>query len=459
MDKAQIPFNWKETCLFQRNSNLYTFSRDPLFKKIQFTHIYMPWDDSIENELMFKIKADITELGKVFIPLMNFNQKGFDISVQEFETINNQLTHGGGETHLIMTNLKSIHIFRVQKIVKRNGVKDKNINKIFQKNKYNYWLVVDDVFVLDVDHMGDEEGLIDNLNCFIQEDQVQNIFRVPHSTNNDNEGTSNFRWIEFNRNLTYDYFIRNSELKANIFQDSWEHLGRSTQHYLITCELERQKCVFYRDQEKWAHLKQAFCAYKNALVAELNEIYILPLVVAIGSFESLFEAWNVVKAGLSNSKSTDLIEEVLDGKQTQIDDLEDILLFSKNSKSLYYSLKNQFAKKFHKEEYLLIENFLAKQDSLVNTFECRHLPENVKLIIDIEDWIKFMDKQIQAGKANDLKGANLKLSHLVSLMISTHHDDNIFFKLLEEKMSKGSVQKSFADEVKSLNIAKIKKAA
>ncbi|MDH5414614.1 MAG: hypothetical protein OEW87_10790 [Flavobacteriaceae bacterium] len=392
--------------------------------------------------------------------MMNFDQSAYELKGEELTSFDIQVQSSDGETHLIMTNFKSIHVFRVNKIWTKEQVKGIKVNSSFKKTKYLFWIEVDDIFLLDVNHIGDESGLQQRLTEFIDQEQTQNIFRVPHTTLSHKADQGNkFKWVSANRSVTYDYFIRSCELKENIFQDVWDSLSRSTQHFLTVCELQRQQCVFYRDREKWDHLNLALQSYHSSLVSELNEIYILPLVNAIGTFESLHEAWCLIRESLANKHTVKLIDEILDTKTNQINSLDDFLFFTSHAKSLYYSLKNHFSKKFHKEEFLLIENFLGRQDSLINGFQCKELTSTLKLIVKIEEWIKQTNEMAQSVEDSNLKDSNLKLSHLLSIMMSGNYENNIFFKLLEEKMLKGTVQKTFADEVKELSNINLKKVA
>lgn len=446
-----MSFEWKKTQVFYRDSNLYSFTKNPLFRKNQYAHIYMPWCEEIENELMFHLKDLITSNGHCYIPLMDIEQKSFLINPEEVEIINVQAKSGIGETHLVMSNSKSIHVFRLIEIsheaeVMRN---EKTTLSSFHSKKFKYWLKVDDIFVLDVNHIGNQVEVLQNLTDFINEDQIQNVFssvcEIPKK-----KITPDGKWIKKERSLTYEYFIRSCELKDNIYQDAWDYYARMAQHELINCELLRQKCVFQRGEEKWASLQASFYAYQDALIHELNDIYILPLVNAILNFESLNGAWKVAQEGLINKRLMYLLKDILDGESSQIDNLEDFLFFTKNAKSFYYSLKNQFSKKFHKEEFLLVENFLEKQEALIDSFHCRRIADKITLINHLNDWVENCHSY--AGKINlvELKNSNLKLSHLLSIMVSANSHENIFFQLVEEKTERATSLKSFDEEVRGL---------
>ena len=112
-----MSFDWTLSQVFNRDSNIYNFTKDPLFRRNELKHVYMPWDENLEDELMYLIKAQINKEGSVLIPFMNLDQTptsfNNDIQIQ----INEQVASPFGETHLVMSNLKSIHIYRVTKVL------------------------------------------------------------------------------------------------------------------------------------------------------------------------------------------------------------------------------------------------------------------------------------------------------------------------------------------------------
>ncbi|MBT4792684.1 MAG: hypothetical protein HON90_14010, partial [Halobacteriovoraceae bacterium] len=84
-------FDWKNSQVFERSSNLYSFSRNPLFKVNKLLHIYMPWAQDFDAELMFKVKANINEGGSSFIPYMEIDQSAKTFSAVEMKVLNDQI--------------------------------------------------------------------------------------------------------------------------------------------------------------------------------------------------------------------------------------------------------------------------------------------------------------------------------------------------------------------------------
>ena len=134
------------------------------------------------------------------------------------------------------------------------------------------------------------------------------------------------------------------------------------------------------------------------------------------------EAWDNIKHAHINLKSIESLEDVVTGSKESVETLEDFVCLSKSAKSLFFSLKNQFSKKLFMAEHLLVENFLSKNDSLFDSFLCRHLDEQVESIIEIEKWILTINKHKESFDLEELRVCNSKLSHLISIMSSASYN-------------------------------------
>jgi hypothetical protein len=457
----------KKTFVFNRESSIYTFSKNPLEVKLDVGHIFMPWKDEVDEELMFKIKEEILTRGNTYIPLLEFNFDKFILSDEQTGMLDHQLANQI-ETHLVLTNFESIHVCRIKRIINKEmmlnlpGCEIDCLKKISSKGEF--WIEVDDLYVLDVNHIGISKDIFNEINSFISNKQTHNIFQTFKSFRVGSLNETFFeiqqnRWVDLNRSLTYDYYIRACELKDNIYQDSWTYLSRRTHHELISSALDRHKGVLFRDLKKWNLLYTSFSSYKKAIITELNNVYIRPLANAIVDSDILKEAWEGIQGGVINPKINGMIKSLIEGDITEVDSLTDFLFYIKNVRSFLFTLKNKFTKKIYKEEFLTIENFLIRQESLIESLTFRGLDKKIKSIIDIDDWINETNNNISESSKDMVKDCNLKLSHLLSIMASASYADNIFFKLIEEKAGRGIVQKSFEDEVKDLLSIELKKAA
>src|SRR5690554_1699008 len=111
---------WDRSLVFDRVSNIYSFSQDPLLRKKVRKHIYLPWDASVAPDLMFRIKKILNEEGRCYIPFMEKDYSPSFMSDELFGALDSQIENGA-ETHLIMSNMDSIHILRLDGIEKRDS--------------------------------------------------------------------------------------------------------------------------------------------------------------------------------------------------------------------------------------------------------------------------------------------------------------------------------------------------
>ena len=88
---------------------------------------------------------------------------------------------------------------------------------------------------------------------------------------------------------------------------------------------------------------------------------------------------------------------------------------------------------------------------MIESFLCRNLNSKIKSILEVKEWLGHIVNNLDSLSGQDKKNAALKLTHILTILTSTSYEDNLFFKLIEEKTSKGVVKRSFEDEVKSLN--------
>ena len=267
------------------------------------------------------------------------------------------------------------------------------------------------------------------------------------------------KWIELNRNLTYDYFIRSCELEENIYQNTWKDLSRRTQHCLIMAEQLRHKGILYKDMEKLAFFKDTFEAYLSALINELNEIYISPLSKVFHEYESLQEVWRSLQNGLVQPELRIIMDHLFSDKDHHIATLETFLIYMNNAKTCLFSMKHKYEKKIGKEEYLLMENFLARQENLIESFLAKNLDKKIESIIAIKNWLQHTMEIKNDLTLSEVKDYTLKLSHLLSIMTSASYEDNIFFQLTEQKTLRGIVRKSFDEEVRDLSKLYLNKVA
>jgi len=459
---------WNRPYVFTRSSNIYTFSRNPLPQKNNYSHIYMPWTEEIVHDLLFKVKSEISESGSCVIPFMDCELNRIGLTNEELIQFEKQLSFGV-ETHLVMSNMDSIHMLKVRSVLTSKELKkNKEIAKlsIFEdKDQFQFWIEVDDLFVYRANHSGTAELVESDLEALVNDEQNQNFFvpiqqlNIYDSHKSDDLRAQALKWTELNRNLTYDYFIRSCELEENIYQDTWKDLSRRTQHCLIMTEQLRHKGILYKDQEKLNFFKDSFESYLSALINELNEVYIGPLNKVYHGYESLQDVWKGLQEGLVHPELRTIMTHLFEHSDNQIATLETFLIYMNNAKTCLFSMKHKYEKKIGKEEYLLMENFLTRQENLIELFLCKKLDKKLESIIEVKNWLQYIMDSKESLSLIEIKDCTLKLSHLLTIMTSASYKDNLFFQLTEQKTLRGVVRKSFEEEVRDLNKLYLKKVA
>src|SRR5690606_26500687 len=87
-----------------------------------------------------------------------------------------------------------------------------------------------------------------------------------------------------------------------------------------------------------------------------------------------------------------ILEKLFSKSQNGIESLEDFLIYARYAKSFLFSLKNRFSRKIGREEFLIIENALIKQENLIDSFGCKNLDQKLKSLISIQDLLKTHKK-------------------------------------------------------------------
>lgn len=439
--------------VFERATNILLFSRNTLPIKSTSTHLYIPWTTDFDKDLLFKVKSNLLENGTSFIPFADLNMNPADISNEVLVTIKEQLS-SNIETHLVMSNGESIHILKVSGVgsVEPSKLKTESREFVdsFRALKKTYvWIEVEDLYVYRANH-SEDLSIEDELTLLIEQEQRGYFFspiqKINIENNVDLEATN---WVKVQRNLTYDYFVRSRELEQNIFQGSWGELSAPTRHCLISFEQLRHKALLHKNSEKFMLLKESFELYLSGILNELNEVYISSFSSTFDRYSCLQDAWREVKDSLVNAKLRKILEETYSRADKQLTSLEDFLFYIDKIKSCFFSLKNKFSKKIGKEEYLIVENFLTKQEAMIDSLVARELDQKIKCLVKVKNWLNQYSN-ISSIDSLEINQVSLKLTHILSILGSTNYEDNIFFKVLEEKTTKGFIRRTFEDEVHSL---------
>lgn len=426
-----MSFDFNKFQIFQRYTKV-------LNKSELLTHLYLPWTEEIDLELMFKVKKQLRSTGVCYIPLLELSGDSANINDDQFANLKNQLKLNYFETHLVMNNQKVVHILKVDDILATNNLDEKISNEFQIPNASvaNFWVKVSDLYVLDVDYLGVKDDINNKLVRFMQEEQQRVLFQ---------------KWIKTDRQLTYDYFMRSCELEESIYPMCWQGISSKSKHLLIHGETLRKEAVSLRDSQKWKALQEAFESYKNAVMWELNETYVFPLIDSLLRYENCLKEWRSFASSQIEKDSTlKLIEELLSKKTDSIDNFNCFLTFVKDLKSHLFSFKREFTNKLFSEEFLILEKCLEKHEQRIEAFKYQGLCEKVDMLSQLELWVGQVKKDLIRLEPMALKNCTLKLGHILSLINTSSQDNNIFFSLLEIKLERSCSCLDLNDEVKAL---------
>jgi hypothetical protein len=436
--------------VFERASNILSFSRNTLPITDNSFHIFMPWTKAADDELMFKVRAELKSQGSFTFPFITDEESPCLSNILKIE---NQIT-GRVESHLVMSDGESIHIFKISKI--KNSFESSSDMQIQfeQADKASKWIEVSDVYVYRASH-DSGVSIADDLENLVSDEQKNFFFSPIQQIDILSEAKEeSLNWLSSERQLTYDYFIRNCELEENIFQGTWSDLNPRTRHCLVSFEQKRHEALVAKDVEKLMHLKSSFESYLSAMLNEINEVYINPLMHTFLNYECLKVAWDEVKDGLINPDLKKILEKMHSRDDKQLTSLEDFLFYVETIKSCLFSLKNRFSRKIGKEEYLVVEAFLTKQEGMIESLFSRELDVKIRSLTEVKSWLSVILNERETLSHKEIKTASLKLTHLLSVLSSTNYEDNIFFRIIEEKTGKNFVKRSFEDEVRTLVLPK-----
>ena len=451
-----MSFDFNKFQMFQRYTTV-------LNKKELCTHMYMPWSEEVDQEYMFKIKAEIRDHGHCYMPLMEldgtntYKHQGQKERDEKINKLEDQTRSSHVETHLLMFNQKVIHVLNIAEYYQDISSIKNEIPK-FLKEKVSdqyHWVKVSDLYVLDVDYLGVKEDLNKKLLDFMESEKEQSIFtdHTSHDIEFNLQGNnSTKKWVKAERQLTYDYFMKSCELEESIYPNCWSDISRNAQHLLVQGEILRKESILARNTQKWDGLTEAFSFYRNAIMWELNEVYVFPLVDAITRFESFSKVWGQYTQETSgNHESIKLINDIVLGKENCINDFNDFLYFMDHIKAVTFTLKNQISKKFFSEEFLIVEKFINKQDLKIESFKYKNISHEIKMLKKIETWVHESNKVMIDLTALQVKTCNLKLTHLLSMMNSSSDKNNILFRLIEEKSEHPCSSPNLDEEVNFLS--------
>lgn len=439
---------WLHPFVYHKHSQDFSFSHFNLHNFKEEFHIYIPWETDKNPELMFRIKKQLNDSGECRLDLDSICKEMLTIKSEDLSRIKAQLA-GDEETHIVMSNLDSIHLYRL-----------KDINHVNQKVS----LVVDDVFILSAHEDKGSQEVLNTLECFVGGREKENVFTGRYLNQDqsiDRESFREFKWSLKKRNLTYEYFIETKELQENIYGGFWKFLTKASQHELTVSGLSYHKSLYLPHFERWQELESSFYQFKHAVYIELNDLYVGKLCRAISMSTPFYEAWEKYKLANPQQNFVKVLDSIIQGEKELIDNFKDFSVYVDGIKPFLFSLKQYFSKNLVCEEALFIENFITSHDNLVAPYRLCEIRDFIDTYNRIEKWIEEVSnlKSTNHIDTRTQRECNLKLSGLISSISSGESGHNIILKLLREKSSCRETKPTLEGQVKNLFNIDLKKAA
>lgn len=430
---------WLSPFVYTKTSQDLNFKSFHSEKSPEELHFYSPWNQEKNPELLYKIKQKIVESGSCKIDLNLVSGKHLDISLAVMTIISNQIKDGK-ETHLVLSNLDSIHVYRVCE---------------FELNGDGHTLFVDDVFVLSAHEDNGSCGVSEQLTQFVERGYTEKIFAT-HSNK-----SFDFKWSLKERSITFEYYIASKELQENIYKDCWQYLTKSAQHELVGSTICYHQSLFLPHLEKWISLEETFSKFKSAAYIELNDLYIEKLCLAINTSRPLAEAWRKFRDHYPENDFTITLDKLIKGEIALIEEFNQFNIYIDGIKNFLFFLKQYFSKNLVNEESLFIESFISNHEQLVEPYRLIELREILSTYNEIEHWIGEVTIAYNQNLIEQVtqRECNLKLSGLINSISSLDPKQNILLKLLKEKSSSHIPKQTLEGQVKGLFNIDLKKAA
>jgi hypothetical protein len=435
------------------------------------------WDCSGHEFLMFELRTMLKQLGQIYIPIDKAKMISSFFSQIEFQI------SAGIETRIYYTNFTSVHVFKIDQLIKRSDIAESvilsRVHRYFANQKdAEYWLCVSDVYVLNTPHLDPNEfidkefsyfiSLADNSSSaleisrksfelftpiFVKEKNPSNIFHPFSGYKIDCNDVVRFqKWIETDRSLNENNLLRMYLLSSIIFHEGWGTFCAATQYYLNKHQEYQQSASSKQLNEKIRLNLDSFECYLIALFHELDNYAITPLddvfklhpeLVGILSGQS-FSHLKFFKAHLLQPRNADAI-----------------LSFLKNATSDFFSSSCILEKQLPGDIFIRIDKdlklILARLQKL----------QHSKILCFVEELLQYYKlAQSQIYPAAQSRQDQLELyKYLLKLnsrICSSFIDENVILQLSEIRIGRVLADKPVRKLIEEWTISnrkKFKKAA
>lgn len=292
------------------------------FKTSNPFHLYMPWNPGYCETQMFDLKKSLKANGTTHIPKLNKTKGKDPYSKKTLELLKKQI-QSGVETRLYMTDFRSIHVWKISDIIWNEsevnsilnldstldfykGIYKSSVEEKHEESPFEFWMKVDDLFVLWVDHEQSMREFLDHLSTLSEcdpsnpfynpekkitpyrsgrypmpvatEKLTDTIFKatyyVDSTAKDDGKAAIPSRWLNTHRQVTKEYLLMQSYLEKHIYSDIWHLLGLATKHYLTEFEMLRLESSDYLSiRQRLQFSKQVFDCFLSAVLNTLHNVF------------------------------------------------------------------------------------------------------------------------------------------------------------------------------------------
>ncbi len=400
------------------------------------------WPYQAAPHLMFEMKQMIKALGEVYYPVSLDQIDEFAVN-----TLSNQIT-SGFESKLLLTNLHSLHSFKIEKIISaeqcdhlftnNRGKIHKVFSDIINNSENFYWLKLTDCFVNTAAHLDHiialrrqvEKCINIKLNHKISLDDLElnrfslvyerefiPTFELPVSVVIDsNLQCKRLKWCETDRNFTEDYFSKSSFLNQVVFCPIWDHLTFSSQYnlYLMYDSLTNLMASSSK-QMMYDKSQSAFDYYLLAMFHQIEFMYFYPFDCILRRYaeesEDVFDSFKQEYPKDINTRT-----------------LLDLLNFLTEAKVVIFSLRKNLLKVTTHEKLINVDTILSTQAARIERFLRSDILEQIKDLLILRDQFaqNAMEGKSKIDRVQFVNSAILIMEKLIS-----NNSDNIFLKLCE----------------------------
>lgn len=417
-----------------------------ILKESMNYHFFLKWDDACNSELMFQLKRILKDTGKAYYPVsLKYLDKDYKLKVV------GQLEEGN-ETRLYVTNWDCLHAWNIGKIYLRpkKDFFSKNKDSIHQsfktcESKGYAWLELNDMYILHANHISGNQGLekeistlwsVDNFESLEEKDldtlepkvviDSSGLSIFDHACDQENKvvDSKNKKWIEFNRNLTSDYFLRGCYLKDSVYQEAWDNLQKPSQHFLVEHSKLKLESANLTVGEKISSLRLSFDRYINAIICELQHYYIKPINEVIKGTPAFIEF-------LENNSLKEF--EILE-KQSNFSFIE-IVDFFLNAKAIIFSLRRKLERDLD-DKSLMADRILQKHEKIIEAFYRSGILQSLEELIKVQDWFAYYGDTYKSFSREEKHQFVFKINVIISRLGNSSFDENLILKIYRETNGK-----------------------